>query len=61
MNYYPKSEGDYGNTKTRFFQLHVLGPLGCVNVAQNVRFSGRHGDLPLRKPVGATLCGRPYL
>jgi hypothetical protein len=33
----------------------------CLKVAQNVRFSGGHGDLPLRKPVGATLCGRPYL
>jgi hypothetical protein len=34
---------------------------GCVKADRNVRFSGRHGDLPLRKPVGATLCGRPYL
>ena len=34
---------------------------GCVKVAQNVTFSGRHGDLPLRELVGATLCGRPDL
>ncbi len=33
----------------------------CVKVAQNVTFSGRHGDLPLRELVGATLCGRPDL
>jgi hypothetical protein len=38
-----------------------LAAQGCVKVARNVRFSGRHGDLPLRKHVGATLCGRPYL
>jgi hypothetical protein len=37
-----------------------LNTQGCVKVAQNARFSGRHGDLPLQKPVGATLCGRPY-
>ena len=24
-----------------------------VKAVQNVRFSGRHGDLPLREPVGA--------
>ncbi len=36
-------------------------PQECVKVTQNARFSGRHGDLPLRKHVGATLCGRPYL
>jgi hypothetical protein len=34
---------------------------GCGKVAQNVTFSGRHGDLPLRELVGATLCGRPYI
>ena len=33
----------------------------CVEVAQNVTFPGRHGDLPLREIVGATPCGRPYL
>jgi len=38
-----------------------LIPKECVKVDQNVRFSGRHGDLPLRELVGATLCGRPYL
>jgi hypothetical protein len=26
---------------------------GYVKVTQNARFSGRHGDLPLRKLVGA--------
>jgi len=37
----------------------AAGGQGCVKVAQDVRFWGRHGDLPLRKRVGATLCGRP--
>jgi hypothetical protein len=40
-----------------------LGPpkQECVKVFQNARFSGRHGDLPLRKPVVATFCGCLYL
>jgi hypothetical protein len=44
--------------------LIFLNPIisrGFVKIAQNTRFSGRHGDLPLRKPVGATHCGRLYL
>ncbi len=39
----------------------VIFAQGCVKVAKIVRFSGQHGDLPLRKHVGATLCGGPDL
>jgi hypothetical protein len=34
------------------FKPLLASDQGCVKVARNVRFSGRHGDLPLRKPVG---------
>ena len=33
----------------------------CVKVVQDVGFSGRYGDLPLRNPVETIFCGRPYL
>jgi len=42
--------------KSRQYKTGSRPSQGCVKVARNVTFPGRHGDLPLRELVGATLC-----